>query len=222
MKQVREQYPGIKILVHPECMMQVVDAAGRRGIDRVHPPDDRRRAEWLAVGGRYGASPGQSPGPGTPRTSWSNSSRRWSWHVRDDVPDRPAAPATWAVENLAAQGTPVNVVKVPDDTAHWAAGRAAEAHAGSPLTGPLPSLPRESADADARRTDRPRILALREVRHAEPRDGLSQRLRRLRLPSGRRPASSPRSTASHRPGLPGGEGCGRRGCWRPWRATGSS
>ena len=26
---------------------------------------------------------------------------------------------TWAVENLV-QGTPVNIVKVPDETAHWA------------------------------------------------------------------------------------------------------
>ena len=25
----------------------------------------------------------------------------------------------WALENLA-QGTPVNVIKVPDETAHWA------------------------------------------------------------------------------------------------------
>ena len=113
----REKYPGIKIIVHPECSMEVVDAADVAGST-----------------GRIIRAVEESP----PGTKWAigtelhlvNRLKRehpeQEIHVLSTMAcmcptmsmiDLPHL--CWAVENLAA-GTPVNVIEVDAETARWA------------------------------------------------------------------------------------------------------
>jgi len=115
--QFREKYPGIKILVHPECMMDVVD-----------------QADVVGSTGRIIKAVEEAP----PGTKWAigtelhlvNRLKRehpeqeihflspvvcmCSTMYRIDLPH-----LCWALENLAA-GTPVNVIEVEAETARWA------------------------------------------------------------------------------------------------------
>jgi quinolinate synthase len=113
----RGLYPDIKILVHPECMMEVVDRAdvvGSTGkiIQAVEaaPPGTRWAigTEVNLVNRLKNQHPEQevyllSPAPSTCVTMF-----------RIDLPH-----LCWTLENLAA-GTPVNVIQVEPETARWA------------------------------------------------------------------------------------------------------
>ncbi|MBN1395168.1 MAG: quinolinate synthase NadA [Pirellulales bacterium] len=114
---LREKYPDIKVIVHPECMMEVAD-----------------RADALGSTGRIISEIEQSP----PGTRWAvGTERRLVERLRREHPDKeihllsdePCICETmsmidlphlcWAVENLAA-GAAVNVVEVEPQTARWA------------------------------------------------------------------------------------------------------
>ena len=116
-EQFRKQFPGIKILVHPECMMQVVDAADLVGSTEFII---RTVAE---------APPGSIWGVGTELHLVNRLAKEFpdkSIHFlspmvcmcatmyRIDLPH-----LAWCLENLA-RGTPVNRIEVPQETAHWA------------------------------------------------------------------------------------------------------
>jgi quinolinate synthase len=110
----REKYPGIKILVHPECMMQVVDQAdvvgstGRiiRAVEEA-PPGTRWAigTEWNLVNRLKREHPEQEIHLLSPVVCICETM------YRIDL-----AHVCWAVENLAA-GTPVNVIEVEPETA---------------------------------------------------------------------------------------------------------
>jgi quinolinate synthase len=113
----REKHPGIKIMVHPECMMEVADLADEIGST-----------------GRIIRAVEESP----PGTKWAiGTEPHLVQRLKQEHPEQEIhllSPAIcmcatmyridlphlcWALENLAA-GTPVNVVRVDDETAHWA------------------------------------------------------------------------------------------------------
>ena len=89
--QFRHQFPGIQILVHPECMMEVVDAGRPRRLDRVHHPDHRTGPRRLELGHRDRAPPGQPARSRAPRQDHPFSFPH-GLHVRHHVPDRSAPP----------------------------------------------------------------------------------------------------------------------------------
>jgi quinolinate synthase len=116
-EQFRRQFPGIKILVHPECMMQVVDAADLVG-----------STEFI-IKTIAEAPSGSVWGVGTELHLVNRLAKEFpdkSIHFlspmvcmcatmyRIDLPH-----LAWCLENLA-RGTPVNRIEVPPDTAHWA------------------------------------------------------------------------------------------------------
>ena len=113
----REQYPGIKILVHPECMMEVAD-----------------RADVIGSTGKIIRAVEESP----PGTRWAIGTelhlvnRLKHEHPEQEIHflcpmvcmcatmyriDLPHL--CWSLENLAA-GTPVGVIEVDAETARWA------------------------------------------------------------------------------------------------------
>lgn len=113
----REQYPGIKILVHPECMMDVVD-----------------RADVIGSTGKIIRAVEESP----PGTRWAIGTELHLVHrLKHEHPEQEihflcpmvCMCATmyridlphlcWSLENLAA-GTPVGVIEVDAETARWA------------------------------------------------------------------------------------------------------
>jgi len=117
LEQFRRQFPGIKILVHPECMMQVVDAADLVG-----------STEFI-IKTVSEAPSGSVWGVGTELHLVNRLAKEFpdkSVHFlspmvcmcatmyRIDLPH-----LAWCLENLA-RGTPVNQIQVPEDTAHWA------------------------------------------------------------------------------------------------------
>ena len=116
-EQFRGKYPGIKILVHPECPMEVVDMADVQGsTDKII-----REVEAAAAG-----------------TSWAiGTELHLVNRLKQEHPEQEIhflspvvcmcatmyridlAHLCWSLENLAA-GTPVNVISVDDETARWA------------------------------------------------------------------------------------------------------
>ncbi|MHC4178577.1 MAG: quinolinate synthase NadA [Planctomycetota bacterium] len=113
----REQYPGIKILVHPECMMEVVD-----------------RADVIGSTGKIIRAVEQS----SPGTRWAiGTELHLVNRLKHEHPEQEIhflspvvcmcatmyridlAHLCWSLENLAA-GTPVNVIEVDAETARWA------------------------------------------------------------------------------------------------------
>lgn len=116
-EQFRQRFPGIKILVHPECMMQVVEAADLVG-----------STEFI-IKTIAEAPAGSVWGVGTELHLVNRLAHEFpdkSIHFlspmvcmcatmyRIDLPH-----LAWCLENLA-RGTPVNRIEVPADTAHWA------------------------------------------------------------------------------------------------------
>ncbi len=114
--QFREQYPGIKILVHPECPMEVVDIADIQGST-----------------GKIIREVQQAP----PGTKWAiGTELHLVNRLKQEHPEQEIhflspvvcmcatmyridlAHLCWSLENLAA-GTPVNVIKVDEDVAKW-------------------------------------------------------------------------------------------------------
>ena len=115
--QFRRRFSGSKILVHPECMMQVVEAADIVG------------STEMIIKTIAGAPAGSTWGIGTElhlvnRLATEHPARQIHFlspmvcmcatMYRIDLPH-----LAWCLENLA-RGTPVNRIKVPPQTAHWA------------------------------------------------------------------------------------------------------
>ena len=113
----RAKYPGIKIMVHPECMQEVVDAAdvigstGRivREIEE-SPPGTR----WAIGTEMHLVERLKRQHPEQEIHFLSPMACMCSTMYRIDLPH-----LCWALENLAA-GTPVNVIRVDDQTARSA------------------------------------------------------------------------------------------------------
>jgi quinolinate synthase len=113
----RRRFPGSQIIVHPECMMQVVEAADLVG-----------STEFIIATIRD-APAGSIWGIGTELHLVNRLAQQYpdkrihflspmvcmcATMYRIDLPH-----LTWCLENLA-QKTPVNRIKVPPDTARWA------------------------------------------------------------------------------------------------------
>jgi len=115
--QFRAQFPGIKILVHPECMMEVVD-----------------QADVVGSTGRIIRAVQEAP----PGTRWAiGTELHLVQRLKHEHPEQEIhflspvvcmcatmyridlAHLCWALENLAA-GTPLNVIEVDAETARWA------------------------------------------------------------------------------------------------------
>ena len=115
--ELRARHPGIKILVHPECTMEVVD-----------------QADVVGSTGRIIRAVEESP----PGTKWAiGTELHLVNRLKHEHPEQEIyflSPIVcmcatmyridlphlcWALENLAA-GTPVNVVRMDDETARWA------------------------------------------------------------------------------------------------------
>jgi quinolinate synthase len=114
--QFRAKYPGIKILVHPECTMEVVDKADVQGST-----------------GKIIREVQQAP----PGTTWAiGTELHLVNRLKQEHPEQEIhflspvvcmcatmyridlAHLCWSLENLAA-GTPVNVIEVDPDVARW-------------------------------------------------------------------------------------------------------
>jgi quinolinate synthase len=113
----RAKYPGIKVLVHPECSMEVVDKSDVRGSTskiiktvREAPPGTKWAigTELHLVNRLKHEHPEQEVHFLSPVVCMC------ATMYRIDL-----AHLAWSLENLAA-GTPVNVIRVDDDTAHHA------------------------------------------------------------------------------------------------------
>jgi quinolinate synthase len=115
--QFREQFPGIKILVHPECMMEVVDAA-----DLVGSTDYIIRTIAAAPAGSSWAIGTELHLVNRLAAEYPEKAIRFlspmvcmcATMYRIDLPH-----LAWCLENLV-QGHPVNRIKVPAETARWA------------------------------------------------------------------------------------------------------
>ncbi|MEX2111573.1 MAG: quinolinate synthase NadA [Pirellulales bacterium] len=114
--QFRQQSPEIKILVHPECPMEVVDKAdvvGSTGkiIREVEsaPPG----AKWAIGTELHLVNRLKHEHPEQEIHFLSPIVCMCATMYRIDL-----AHLCWSLENLAA-GTPVNVIRVDDETAHW-------------------------------------------------------------------------------------------------------
>jgi quinolinate synthase len=115
--QLRDKHPGLKVLVHPECTMEVVDQADVVGsTGRII-----REVESAAPGTRWAIG-----------TELHLVNRLKQEHPEQEVYFLSPivcmcatmyridlAHLCWSLENLAA-GTPVNVIRVDDDTTRWA------------------------------------------------------------------------------------------------------
>jgi quinolinate synthase len=115
--QIRAKYPGIKVIVHPECMMEVVDLADAAG----STSKIIREIETAPPGTRWaiGTEPKlvnrlKREHPEQEIHLLSPVECLCSTMFRIDLPH-----LCWALENLAA-GTPVNVIEVEPETARWA------------------------------------------------------------------------------------------------------
>jgi quinolinate synthase len=114
--QFRAKHPGIKILVHPECPMEVVDKAdvvGSTGkiIREVEtaPPG----AKWAIGTELHLVNRLKHEHPEQEIHFLSPIVCMCATMYRIDL-----AHLCWSLENLAA-GAPVNVIRVDDETAHW-------------------------------------------------------------------------------------------------------
>jgi quinolinate synthase len=116
-KQFRDQYPGIKVLVHPECMMSVVDAADLVGSTEYilkTVAEAPAGSQWAVGTELHLVNRLASEHPDKLVKFLSPMVCMCSTMYRIDPPH-----LAWSLENLA-RGTPVNIVKVPEDTKHWA------------------------------------------------------------------------------------------------------
>jgi quinolinate synthase len=116
-KQFRRRFPQSKILVHPECMMQVVDDADLVGSTEfiIKTITDAPRGSTWGVGTELHL---------VNRLAHENPNKfihflspmvcMCATMYRIDPPH-----LAWCLDNLV-RGTPVNRIKVPTETAHWA------------------------------------------------------------------------------------------------------
>jgi quinolinate synthase len=116
-EQMRRNHPGIKVLVHPECTMSVVDAADLVGSTEfiLRTIDEAPSGSKWAVGTElHLVNRLASEHPDKEVYFLSPMVCMCATMYRIDL-----AHLAWSLENLA-RGTPVNVIKVPEETAHWA------------------------------------------------------------------------------------------------------
>jgi quinolinate synthase len=113
----RDKYPGIKILVHPECPMEVVDIADIQGstgkiIREVEtaPPGTK----WAIGTELHLVNRLKQEHPEQEIHFLSPVVCMCATMYRIDLPH-----LCWALENLA-RGVVVNRIRVPEETAHWA------------------------------------------------------------------------------------------------------
>ncbi|MEX2185682.1 MAG: quinolinate synthase NadA [Pirellulales bacterium] len=113
----REKHPGIKILVHPECPMEVFDAADLSGstgkiirIVEEAPPGSK----WAIGTELHLVNRLKQEHPQQEIHFLSPVVCMCATMYRIDL-----AHLCWSLENLAAL-TPVNIIEVEPDTAHWA------------------------------------------------------------------------------------------------------
>jgi quinolinate synthase len=115
-EQLRAKTPGIKILVHPECPMEVVDQADIVG----STGKIIREVEAAAPGSKWAIG-----------TELHLVNRLKHEHPEQEIQFLSPivcmcatmyridlAHLCWSLENLAA-GTPVNIIRVDDETARW-------------------------------------------------------------------------------------------------------
>jgi quinolinate synthase len=115
--QFRAKYPGIKVLVHPECMMEVVDQADEIGSTGkiIRAVEEARPGTKWAIGTElHLVQRLKHEHPEQEIHFLSPVVCMCATMYRIDLPH-----LCWALENLAA-GTPVNVIRVDDETSHWA------------------------------------------------------------------------------------------------------
>jgi len=115
--QFRKQFPGIQVLVHPECMMEVVELADLVGstefiiktVEKAPPGSTWAVGTELHLVNRLAAEhPDKTIHFLSPMVCMC------ATMSRIDLPH-----LAWCLDNLA-QGTPVNQIKVPVETARWA------------------------------------------------------------------------------------------------------
>ena len=116
-EQFRKSHPGIKILVHPECPMSVVDVADLVGSTEfiLKTIAEAPAGSTWAVGTElHLVNRLAKENPEKTVLFLSPMVCMCATMYRIDPPH-----LAWSLENLA-RGTPVNVIKVPEETAHWA------------------------------------------------------------------------------------------------------
>jgi len=115
--QFREKFPGIQILVHPECSMEVVDAAdlvGSTGYIIKTIKEAPAGSVWAIGTELHLVNRLAAENPDKTIHFLSPMVCLCATMSRIDLPH-----LAWCLENLA-QGTPVNQIKVPDDVKEWA------------------------------------------------------------------------------------------------------
>jgi quinolinate synthase len=113
----RAKYPGIKVLVHPECSMEVVDKSDARGstskiIKTV--AEAPAGTKWAIGTELHLVNRLKHEHPEQEIHFLSPVVCMCATMYRIDL-----AHLAWSLENLAA-GTPVNIIRVDDDTSHHA------------------------------------------------------------------------------------------------------
>jgi quinolinate synthase len=113
----RQKYPGIRVIVHPECSMDVVDAADDFGSTgkiikavKEAPPG----TIWAIGTELHLVNRLKQEHPEQQIHFLSPVSCMCSTMYRIDLPH-----LAWSLENLAA-GSPVNIIRVDPETARWA------------------------------------------------------------------------------------------------------
>ncbi len=115
--QMRERFPGIKVLVHPECMMSVVDAADLVGSTEFilkTIAEAPAGSKWAVGTELHLVNRLSAEHPDKDVHFLSPMVCMCATMYRIDVPH-----LAWVLENLAL-GRAVNAIKVPEATAHWA------------------------------------------------------------------------------------------------------
>jgi quinolinate synthase len=115
--QFRRQFPGIKVLVHPECMMEVVESADLVGSTEfiIRTIEEAPAGSSWAVGTElHLVNRLASEHPDKAIKFLSPMVCMCATMYRIDLPH-----LTWSLENLE-RGTPVNRIKVDPETTHWA------------------------------------------------------------------------------------------------------
>ncbi len=113
----RRRIPGVKILVHPECMMEVVDTADLVGSTEYILRTVREApagSKWAIGTELHLVNRLKNDHPEQEIHFLSPMVCMCATMYRIDLQH-----LAWSLENLV-QGTPVNVIRVPDDVAHWA------------------------------------------------------------------------------------------------------
>jgi quinolinate synthase len=116
-EQFRRRFPGIRIIVHPECMMSVVDAADQVGSTEAIIQTIRNApagSTWAIGTELHLVNRLASENADKTIHFLSPMVCMCATMYRIDLPH-----LAWSLENLA-RGTPVNRIQVPEETAHWA------------------------------------------------------------------------------------------------------